>query len=1083
MSELAVPDAFSTKFWVSACLEIGQSAPQLCPEQCCYKSANALHRCDVWTCYKNPPCAGSPLRWSQHHFRVLAFLGLSPNLLCPRATPLLCPSCLLLGRQPRGRRFRLQCILKLPRRPSVTLLGKMEREVLENTHCYLPGQGSVGGSTMCTTKHIEVVLGTPFNLSTEEPPEPVVSPRRWAKHIGFCWYSFIGVRSRSWRLSHTSPSLTCLQQHSWPTTEMLQLAVLTLHPRGGIAQIGSWGQLPYVWRSSHMNSSEGKASFLLPALSAQVINVATQHHAAPSVARCDGFQVPVCGSSAKAQCSLPDSTLFARATSLVAVVMCLQVSVALFYLFCTHSHVSTSCSRAVISVPVPPSACPGQCPSFALRVRFPGIAPRGSCSDSRSLACHLMFSSNTWCRLLCIPMSSRARLVYTIAAARSLLVWSATVGSLPDCAGLTHCTPSCAQLVKVSPAIAVLRCWVLLFQRLLDEAVYVAYIYCAELPILLFCPVSVSGVLHHPCTQPFSSVRVLVKGFLRYGEVLNGVGPTGNTELGLRTNRNSLSASFTDHHLLSKAALHGHRELLLSRLQRAGRHYFLTRQLQGSHPASNACPEAVRQSFVQFMFLVANRSKSRHVLHCVLASGCLAASGSYVRVSPGLRPNAPCFKSWFKYKTFDGLFVCLEDNCWPQGFFLSPRWSSTCTPVESARTVAPSLVPSTPSWESTRKVRHRCIYFASHLRRQRQPIIWALLPLMNVVLWQLVSTTTCQKVCSNFCVKRREKNEANCWSCCKQPVDSHSIRAWLARAPSSVPISFDTCAPHQGASAFRPPDVLERLTLAGDASLLATIALSWVTVAHTSLLKSNVLPSKSLVPGWSAGLWHIVCHYDEWRWNTGALQLQLGAFWLQVSCTNPVGSAPCIIFSTSAWYETTISRTWVTSTSLCHFLQFVLAKSYLCAAPFGFLLRQRCALAFLFSGCSEKCSLRCCLLHLGQFLSWVTGHGSKGCLRSALLSSSFSRTSPLHSWTNGWATQKTSPSTKKKRFGQKKHTIWLLKIHLSLKQTKPLWKKKLLFSFFRKKIKKPWKKKHWIFFSKKNFSNKTKTYEKKKSET
>ena len=220
-----------------------------------------------------------------------------------------------------------------------------------------------------------------------------------------------------------------------------------------------------------MNSSEGKASFLLPALSAQVINVATQHHAAPSVARCDGFQVPVCGSSAKAQCSLPDSTLFARATSLVAVVKCLQVSVALFYLFCTHSHVSTSCSRAVISVPVPPSACPGQCPSFALRVRFPGIAPRGSCSDSRSLACHLMFSSNTWCRLLCIPMSSRARLVYTIAAARSLLVWSATVGSLPDCAGLTHCTPSCAQLVKVSPAIAVLRCWVLLFQRLLDEAV------------------------------------------------------------------------------------------------------------------------------------------------------------------------------------------------------------------------------------------------------------------------------------------------------------------------------------------------------------------------------------------------------------------------------------------------------------------------------------------------------------------------------------------------------------------------------------------------------------------------------------
>ena len=58
--------------------------------------------------------------------------------------------------------FRLQCILKLPRRPSVTLLGKMEREVLENTHCYLPGQGSVGGSTMCTTKHIEVVLGTPL---------------------------------------------------------------------------------------------------------------------------------------------------------------------------------------------------------------------------------------------------------------------------------------------------------------------------------------------------------------------------------------------------------------------------------------------------------------------------------------------------------------------------------------------------------------------------------------------------------------------------------------------------------------------------------------------------------------------------------------------------------------------------------------------------------------------------------------------------------------------------------------------------------------------------------------------------------
>ena len=236
--------------------------------------------------------------------------------------------------------------------------------------------------------------------------------------------------------------------------------------------------------------------------------------------------------------------------------------------------------------------------------------------------------------------------------------------------------------------------------------------------------------------------------------------PPVTPELGLRTNRNSLSASFTDRHLLSKAALHGHRELLLSRLQRAGRHYFLTRQLQGSHPASNACPEAVRQSFVQFMFLVANRSKSRHVLHCVLASGCLAASGSYVRVSPGLRPNAPCFKSWFKYKTFDGLFVCLKDNCWPQGFFLSPRWSSTCTPVESARTVAPSLVPSTPSWESTRKVRHRYIYFASHLRRQKQPIIWALLPLMNVVLWQLVSTTTCQKVCSNFCVKRREKKRS-----------------------------------------------------------------------------------------------------------------------------------------------------------------------------------------------------------------------------------------------------------------------------------------------------------------------------------
>ena len=442
--------------------------------------------------------------------------------------------------------------------------------------------------------------------------------------------------------------------------------------------------------------------------------------------------------------------------------------------------------------------------------------------------------------------------------------------------------------------------------------------------------------------------------------------------------------------------------------------------------------------------------------------------------------NAPCFKSWFKYKTFDGLFVCLKDNCWPQGFFLSPRWSSTCTPVESARTVAPSLVPSTPSRESTRKVRHRYIYFASHLRQQRQPIIWALLPLMNVVLWQLVSTTTCQKVCSNFCVKRREKkNEANCWSCCKQPVDSHSIRAWLARAPSSVPISCDTCAPHQGASAFRPPDVLERLALAEYASLLATIALSWVTVAHTSLLKSNVLPSKSLVPGWSAGLWHIVCHYDEWRWNTGALQLQLGAFWLQVSCTNPVGSAPCIIFSTSAWYETTISRTWVTSTSLCHFLQFVLAKSYLCAAPFGFLLRQRCALAFLFSGCSEKCSLRCCLLHLGQFLSWVTGHGSKGCLRSALLSLNFSRTSPLHSWTNGWATQKTSPSTKKKRFGQKKHHLITKNSFVIETNQTPLKKKKLLFFFWKKIKKKTLKKKTLNFFFQKKFFEQNKNLWKK----
>ena len=46
------------------------------------------------------------------------------------------------------------------------------------------------------------------------------------------------------------------------------------------------------------------------------------------------------------------------------------------------------------------------------------------------------------------------------------------------------------------------------------------------------------------------------------------------------------------------------------------------------------------------------------------------------------------------------------------------------------------------------------------------------------------------------------------------------------RAPSGVPI-FGTCAPHQGASAFRPPDVLERLSLAASAGLLPSLCPKW----------------------------------------------------------------------------------------------------------------------------------------------------------------------------------------------------------------------------------------------------------------
>ena len=73
---------------------------------------------------------------------------------------------------------------------------------------------------------------------------------------------------------------------------------------------------------------------------------------------------------------------------------------------------------------------------------------------------------------------------------------------------------------------------------------------------------------------------------------------------------------------------------------------------------------------------------------------------------------------------------------------------------------------------------------------------------------------------------------------------------------------------------------------------------------------------------------------------------------------------------------------------------------------------------------------------------------------------------------NEWVSDsKNIPFNKKKNALDKKNTIWLQKTHLSLKQTKPLWKKKknFFFLFLFEKKKKLWKTKHWIFFSKKIF--------------
>ena len=51
----------------------------------------------------------------------------------------------------------------------------------------------------------------------------------------------------------------------------------------------------------------------------------------------------------------------------------------------------------------------------------------------------------------------------------------------------------------------------------------------------------------------------------------------------------------------------------------------------------------------------------------------------------------------------------------------------------------------------------------------------------------------------------------------------------IPRTPTGKPILFGTCAPHQGASASLPPDMLERLSVAACLVCYATIALIWAT--------------------------------------------------------------------------------------------------------------------------------------------------------------------------------------------------------------------------------------------------------------
>ena len=120
------------------------------------------------------------------------------------------------------------------------------------------------------------------------------------------------------------------------------------------------------------------------------------------------------------------------------------------------------------------------------------------------------------------------------------------------------------------------------------------------------------------------------------------------------------------------AALHRHRELFLSHLQRSGRRSFLASQLHELHPVF---PKQVSNLFlkdsIKIMFPITPEAGFRHALRCV--HGFLWSGSSrefYDRVSSGLRRNAPFFGCWLGNKTFDGFFVCLKKTAaGPKGFF------------------------------------------------------------------------------------------------------------------------------------------------------------------------------------------------------------------------------------------------------------------------------------------------------------------------------------------------------------------------------------------------------------------------------